>query len=96
MHNDYPNVCFSVCEPLLGPVLSVSLTHSRPCVVYMLRDMEIMEDLYDIRKVSFGTLMCAGDVTTHTHMYMYTHVHTHTHRAEQPLKSRGEDRKSVV
>ena len=29
-----------------------SLTVTSPCVVYMLRDMEIMEDLYDIRRVS--------------------------------------------
>ena len=29
----------------------ISLTVASPCVVYMLRDMDIMEDLNDIRKV---------------------------------------------
>ena len=51
----------------------------RPCVIYMLRDMDIMEDLYDIRRVSA--------LWTHSNTG-HTHTHTHTKRGKLYKKSR--------
>ena len=54
----------------------------RPCVIYMLRDMDIMEDLYDIRRVSA--------LWTHS-IVCWTHTHTHKQgQAIQEVKKKGE------
>lgn len=49
----------AACYPMqIVCFLVNSLTVVSPCVIYMLRDMDIMEDLYDMRKVSEEMTLC--------------------------------------
>ena len=54
---------------VLPRYLTFSLTMFcvRPYVIYMLRDMDIMEDLYDIRRVSKWLCNCVQCYATYTH-----------------------------
>ena len=60
-------VCVCVCEVCYVCIVSCLFdSHKSPCVIYMLRDMDIMEDLHDIRRVSI------------VHKLYFTHTHPHT------------------
>lgn len=57
--------------PYANSFLVNSLTVTSPCVIYMLRDMDIMEDLYDIRKVSEEMCILCSRVIVHVCIRLY-------------------------
>ena len=70
-----------------------SLTHATgPCVIYMLRDMDIMEDLYDIRKVSVHEKM------TEHRAHIHVIIQSFFHRVKQfkKLRERVRNRESLA